>query len=71
MTKYIVASLVMLGILFLIKMLTPLEALPDLVYAIIMALIGISSYFGLLMVLKTEEVWDALALLQNRLKRKS
>lgn len=71
MTKYIVASLVMLGILFLIKMLTPLEALPDLVYAIIMAVVGISSYFGLLMVLKTEEVWDALALLQNRLKRKS
>ncbi len=58
LVKYILAGLTMLLVLYIAKALTNIEALPLLGYIILVALLGMTVYFIMLLVLQTSEVLD-------------
>lgn len=66
MTKFLISGAVMITVLLLLKQFTSISALPDLLYCIVMALIGIGLYFGVLILTKTQEVWDVLRMIKAR-----
>lgn len=66
--KYFVSGLSMLVVLFTVKALTGIDNLPLAIYILIIALIGMSVYFAVLLALQTKEVIDAKNRLVLRIK---
>lgn len=69
LVKYILAGLSMLVILFVLKALSPLDELPRLAYLLSVAFVGAGIYFGVLLLLQTEELLETKKRLTMRIKK--